>query len=160
MRDDPIRYRNLIVNATAQTLKILAALVWLIGGVILVAKGVSLLFDANTMKAGQIGPWLSLLLGILLGALQAKYLFANFGRKNLGRIAGLDHPKLWQFFRPGFFLALALMIAVGVILSIMAVGNFIFLIGVAALDLVVGISLLGSIYVFWPLTPGKTVEHK
>jgi len=148
------------LNATAQTLKILAALVWLLGGVILVAKGISLLFDANTLQTGQIGPWLGLLLGILLGALQAKYLFANFGRKNLARIDGLNRPKLWQFFRPGFFLALALMIAAGVILSRMAVGNFIFLIGVAALDLVVGISLLGSIYVFWPLTPGKTVTHK
>jgi hypothetical protein len=148
------------LNATAQTLKILAALVWLLGGVILVAKGISLLFDANTLQTGQIGPWLGLLFGILLGALQAKYLFANFGRKNLARIDGLNHPKLWQFFRPGFFLALALMIAAGVILSRMAVGNFIFLIGVAALDLIVGISLLGSIYVFWPLTPGKTVTHK
>ncbi len=148
------------MNATAQTLKILAALVWLLGGVILIAKGISLLFDANTIQPGQIGPWLGLLLGILLGVLQAKYLFSNFGRKNLARIDGLNYPKLWQFFRPGFFLALALMIAVGVILSIMAVGNFIFLIGVAALDLVVGISLLGSIYVFWPLTAGKTVTHK
>ncbi len=143
------------MNATARTLKILAALVWLLGGVILVAKGISLLFDANTIQTGRFGPWLGLMLGILLGALQAKYLFANFGRKNLTRIDGLNQPKLWQFFRPGFFLALALMIAVGVILSIMAVGNFIFLIGVAALDLVVGISLLGSIYVFWPLTPKK-----
>jgi hypothetical protein len=148
------------LNATAQNLKILAALVWLLGGVILVVKGISLLFDANTLQTGQIGPWLGLLLGILLGALQAKYLFVNFGRKNLARIDGLNRPKLWQFFRPGFFLALALMIAAGVILSRMAVGNFIFLIGVAALDLIVGISLLGSIYVFWPLTPGKTVTHK
>ena len=63
-------------------------------------------------------------------------------------------------FQAGIFLALALMIAAGVILSKMAVGNFIFLIGVAALDLIVGTSLLGSIYVFWPLTPGKTVTHK
>ena len=148
------------MNATAQTLKIFAALVWLLGGVILVGKGISLLFDANTIRAGQIGPWLGLLLGILLGVLQAKYLFSNFGRKNLTRIDELNHPKLWQFFRPGFFLALALMIATGVILSRMAVGNFSFLIGVAALDLIVGISLLGSIYVFWPLTPEKTLTHK
>jgi hypothetical protein len=139
------------VNVHTQTLKMLAALVWILGGAVLIIKGVSLLRDANHINAGQILPWIGILVGILLGGLQAKYLFINVCRKNLARIDGLQQPRMWQFFRPGFFLALAFMIAAGIILSRWATGNFIFLIGVAALDLSIGIALLGSSYVYWPL---------
>ncbi len=140
------------MNTTSHVLKILAAIVWIVGGAVLIIKGISLLLDANYIHAGQILPWLGLLLGILLGALQARYVFTNICRKNLARIEGLEKPRLWQFFRPGFFLALAFMIAAGAILSRWAAGNFIFLVGVAALDLSIGIALLGSGYVFWPFT--------
>jgi hypothetical protein len=137
------------MTATARTLKILAALVWYIGGIILASKGGSLLFEAETLKPGQSWTWLAVVIGLLIGGLKAKYLFSQSCKKNITRIDSLSHPKVWQFFRPGFFLFLALMIATGVTLSRLAHHNYGFLIGVAILDLSIATALLGSSYVFW-----------
>ncbi len=132
-----------------RTLKILAALIWYIGGIILIIKGPSLLLEADALKPGGIWPWLAAVAGLFLGGLKAKYLFIRSCKRNLDRIDALDRPRVWQFFSPRFFVLLTVMISVGVTLSRLAHGNYLFLIGVGILDLSIGVALLGSSYVFW-----------
>ena len=143
-------------NVSARTLVILAALIWVIGGLVLLGKGGSLLLEAEALQPGETQsygmpfpwPWLALVAALLLGSLKARYLFAKSCRKNLVRIAALDRPRLWQFFRPGFFLLLAVMIAAGATLSRLAQGSYPFLIAAATLDLSIAVALLGSSSVF------------
>ena len=134
---------------STRSLKILAALVWYVGGALLLLKGSSLLVEADALKPEEGWPWLAVVAGFLLGGLKAKFLFNRSCQRNLDRIAALDRPRVWQFFRPGFFAALTAMILVGVTLSRLAHNNYPFLIGVAILDLGIAIALLGSSYVFW-----------
>jgi len=132
-----------------RVLKILAALLWYIGGAMLVWKGGKLIFEAEAIIPQKIWPYLAILLGLILGGLKAKYLFSHSSKRNLARIDKLAAPKLWQFYRPGFFFFLGLMIYGGATLSRMAHGNYPFLLGVAILDLSIATALLGSSYVFW-----------
>jgi len=134
---------------STRSLRILAALVWYVGGTLLLLKGSSLLVEADALKPGEGWPWLAAVAGLFLGGLQGKFLFNRSCQRNLDRIAALDRPRVWQFFRPGFFATLTVMILVGVTLSRLAHNNYPFLIGVAILDLGIAIALLGSSYVFW-----------
>jgi hypothetical protein len=140
--------RAMLVVST-RSLKILAAFVWYVGGTILILKGRSLLVEADALKPEEGWPWLAVVAGLFLGSLKAKFLFNRSCQRNLDRIAALNRPRVWQFFRPGFFVVLTVMILVGVTLSRLAHNNYPFLIGVAILDLGIGIALLGSSYVFW-----------
>jgi hypothetical protein len=132
-----------------RSLNILAALVWYVGGIVLLLKGGSLLVEADALKPEQDWLWLAAVAGLFLGGLKAKFLFSKSCQKNLVRIAALDRPRIWQFFRPGFFVFLTVMILAGATLSRLAHNNYPFLIGVAILDLGIAIALLGSSYVFW-----------
>jgi len=134
---------------STRTLKILAALTWYIGGVILLIKGRSLLLEADALKPEEIWPWLAAGAGLFFGGLKAKFIYTRSCQRNLDRIDALDQPRVWQFFSPRFFVALTVMISVGVALSRMAHNNYPFLIGVAILDISIGAALLGGSYVFW-----------
>ena len=134
---------------SARSLRILAALLWYIGSIILLLKGTSLLIEADLLKPEDGWPWQVAVLGMFLGGLKARFIFNKSCQKNLDRIAALDQPRLWQFFRIRFFAALMLMIIVGVTLSRLAQNNYAMLISVALLDVSIGIALLGSSYVFW-----------
>jgi len=136
-------------NVSTRSLKILSALFWYIGGIILMLKGGSLLLEADTLKPGQIWPGLAIVIGLLLGSVKAKFLFSKSCKKNLARIGALERPKIWQCFRPGFFGLLLLMILAGITLSQLAHNHYPFLIGVAILDFTIAIALVGSSYVFW-----------
>jgi len=138
-----------IFTVSTRTLNILAALVWYVGGIRLLQKGIELLIEAESMNPGLAWPWIAGFVGVALGGLKAKYLFTNSIKKNLIRIDGLSKPKIWQFFSPKFFTALTLMILAGVTLSRMSHDNYPFLIVVAILDLGIAIALLGSSYVYW-----------
>lgn len=138
-----------MVTVSARFLNILAALVWYIGGIRLLQKGFSLLIEADLMEPELAWAWIAGFVGLFLGGLKAKYLFIKSIKKNLIRIDLLSQPKIWQFFSPGFFTALTIMILAGVTLSRMAHNNYPFLIGVAILDLGIAIALLGSSYVYW-----------
>jgi hypothetical protein len=129
-------------------LNILAALVWVAGGIVLLFKGTSLLIEAEALRPGQVWPWLAALAGLLLGGIKGRALFSKACARNLDRIAGLDRPRLWQFYRPRFFLFLALMITLGATLSRLAHGNYPFLLAVAVLDLSIAVALLGSSLVY------------
>ncbi|MDP2646680.1 MAG: hypothetical protein Q8P24_17205 [Desulfobacterales bacterium] len=136
-------------NASFRTLKVFAAILWFIGGVILAFKAISLLREASALRPAHGWTWLAVIPGLLIGGLKGKLVFSKVCRRNLDRIDRLNPPKLWQFYRPKFFLLLALMICVGAALSAMAHGNYPWLVGVAVLDLSVSAALLASGYIFF-----------
>ena len=138
-----------MLTVSHRTLNILAALVWYVGGIALLVKGGRLLMEAELLKPDRHWPWAAVIIATLIGGFRAKFLFSNSGRKNRARIDALDQPKIWQFFRPGFFALLLIMILAGATLSYLAHGNYYFLLGIAALDLTIAVALLGSSYVLW-----------
>jgi hypothetical protein len=141
----------------SRTLKVLAAAIWYIGSIILLLKGSQLLLEAHAIMPGLPWTWLAVVLGVALGIVKARYVFNRSCRRNLRRIDALESPKLWQFYSPKFFLALALMITAGAILSRLAHGIYPFLIGVGALDLALSSALLISSHVYW-IRPANAVQ--
>ena len=135
--------------ASRRALKILAAAVWYVGGIMLVRKAVVLLVEAEKLRPEANWPIFAAAIGVLAGLVKARFLFNKFCRKNLARIDALNRPMIWGFFRPRFFFFLALMIMAGATSSKMAHGNYPLSIGVAALDVAIGTALLASSVVFW-----------
>ena len=127
----------------------LAAAVWYIGGLMLFRSGYELINVSIIMRPGEIWPWIFTHFGVILGVVQAATIFTRSCRKNIFRISQLKDPRIWQFFRPNFFLALTVMITSGVILDHFSKGNYFFMLGVAAIDFALTISLIGSSYIFW-----------
>jgi len=127
----------------------MSAIVWYIGGLILGRSGIELFQLSNEMRPGDNWPWIFIGFGVILGLFQASMIFNRNCRKNIQRIDHLEDPRIWQFFRPGFFLALAIMISTGIILDHFSQGRYFFMLTVAAVDIALSISLLGSSYVFW-----------
>ena len=138
-----------LLSVSRRTLKVLAAVVWYAGGIVLLLKGGSLLVEANKLKPDANWTWVAAMGGLFIGGLKIKYLFNKSCQRNLDRIAALNRPRIWQFFRTGFFVALAAMILIGATLSRLAHNNYFLLIGVATLDLAIATALLGSTHVFW-----------
>ena len=137
------------MRTSKKVLIILSAVVWYIGGVMLFRSGFELIILSTGIRPGENWPWVFIGLGILLGVFQASMIFNRSCRKNITRISQLEDPRIWQFFRPGFFLALAIMISSGILLNHLSQGRYFFMLGVAAVDFALTISLLGSSYVFW-----------
>lgn len=137
------------MRTSKKVLIILAAAVWYIGGIMLFKSGTELILLSKSMRPGENWPWIFIGLGILLGIFQATMIFNRSCRKNIFRINQLEDPRIWQFFRPGFFLALAIMISSGILLDHFSQGQYFFMLSVAAVDIALTISLLGSSYVFW-----------
>jgi len=137
------------MTVTTNQLKLLAALLWYSGGVVLFFKGRSLLMEADTLVPDSQWFWLAIVIGILIGSLKIIFIFRKVCRKNLMRIYALSQPKIWQFYRTGFYIFLTCMVLLGSSLSHAAQGNFPFLIGMAILDFSLSVALLGSSYVFW-----------
>jgi hypothetical protein len=138
-----------MTHASARTLVLLSALCWYGGGFVLLFKGVSLAMAAHSLDPGYFFPTVVVMSGSVIGAVKARYLFSRSCRKNLVRIAALAHPRWWQFFRPGFFIFLALMMIAGATLSRLSQGSYPFLLAVALLDVSVAVGLIGSSTVFW-----------
>ena len=137
------------MKTSKKTLVYLAAAVWYIGGIMLFRSGLELINQTREMKSDILWPLIVISLGIALGIIQVLFIFRHSCRKNLQRINQLEDPRIWQFYRPGFFLALAIMITSGILLDHFAQGHYFFMLGVAAVDFALTISLLGSSYVFW-----------
>jgi hypothetical protein len=136
-------------TTSTRNLKILSAIVWLSGAVVLTSKGGALLQEAMTLRPGDFWLWLAPLLGLAVGLLKIRFIFGPSCRRNLERIAQLPEPKPWQCFRTGFIIFLIAMIILGTSLSRMSHGNYPFLIGMVILDFSLATALLGSSRVFW-----------
>jgi hypothetical protein len=133
------------MTASLRTLKRLALLTWIIGGVVLFLKGYDLFGQAAGLRSGVELNSLPFIISLPVGGLKARYLFLPACRKNLARIDVLKDPKPWQFFRMGFFIFLFSMILLGAWLSRWAAGNYGMLLMVASVDLTLSVALLGSL---------------
>jgi hypothetical protein len=138
-----------MLTVSTRTLNILAALVWHVGGIVLLIKGSTLLVEAHTLRSEIYWIWIVIAAGLCFGGLKGKFIFSKSCQNNLVRIRSLDQPKVWQIFSPWFFVFLAAMIMAGVTLSRMAHNNYSFLIGVAILDFSIAVALLWSSNIFW-----------
>ena len=136
-------------NSSTSSVKLLAAVIWYGGGFILLWKAGELLQNAWMLRPGNISPWAALIIGVLIGIFKARYLFARVGENNLNRIDAIRRPKIWQCYRRRFFIFLIFMIVLGFLLSIWSHGRYVMLLGVAVLDLSIGVALLASSYVYW-----------
>ena len=136
-------------DTTPRTLKLLAALVWYSGVVILYMKSTSLFLEAERVNPGQHWTWLTVFAGSMLGVIKARYLFNKVCIKNLRRIDALENPKIWHFYRARFFVFLILMVSLGAFFSQRAHGDYLLLITVAFVDISIATALLGSSYCFW-----------
>ena len=136
-------------DVSARTLIYLSAVVWYGGCVVLLFKSWALLTEALFLRPDSAWPWGVVVIGVVLGGLKARYLFSGVCEKNLQRIQSLEQPKFWQFFRKRFFFFLLVMIVLGISLSRGAHHDYVFLLCVAALDLSIGVALMGSSYMFW-----------
>lgn len=137
------------MNVTTNQLKLLAALLWYSGSIVLFFKGCSLLMEADSLMPDSQWLGLAILMGVLIGVLKIIFIFRKVCRKNLLRIYALPQPKIWQFYRTGFYIFLTCMILLGSSLSYAAQGDFVFLICMAIVDLSLSVALFGSSYVFW-----------
>jgi len=138
-----------VLAVSKKTLKMVSAIVWLSGAIVLFAKGADLFLQAIALRPEETWSWLAVAAGLLIGGVKAQYLFGGFCRKNLDRIAALTEPRLWQAFRPGFYVFLASMVLLGAVLSRLAAGNYPGLISLVILDISIAVALLGSMRVFW-----------
>ena len=134
--------------ASTRTLKILAAVLWYSGAIILLTKGTTLLLEADSLQPGRHWTWLTVVLGLSIGWLKVKFIFRRACQKNLERISLLPAAKIWQCYRPVFVLFLVAMIIIGSTLSRMAHGNYPFLIAMVIVDFSLATALLGSGTVF------------
>lgn len=140
-----------MLTVSTRTLNMLAALVWYVGGIVLLIKGSSLLVEAHALRPETYWIWIVIAAGLCFGSLKGVFIFSKSCQKNIARIGTIEHPKVWQFFKPWFFVVLAVMIMFGAALSRLAqtYNNYLFLIGVAIVDIDIGIALLWSSNIFW-----------
>ena len=135
-----------------KTLKTLALLVWYIGFIALSLKSYKLFNEAYTLNHNLTYLITFLILGFLLSLLKTKYIFTHSCQKNLQRIEGLESPKIWQFYRVGFFIFLVGVISLGAFLSRMASGDYYFLVSVAIVDMALALALFFSGFEFFRST--------
>ncbi len=127
-----------------RTLNILAGIIWYLGAFMLLQKGIRLLLAAERIDGGQSWTWTAFVIGILFGLIKARYLMFKSCQKNLARIASLENPRWWQFYRPQFFLFLAIVIPAGFTAGRMAEGHYLALCIIGAIDLSIGAGLFLS----------------
>ena len=116
----------------------------------LLLKGGSLLWEAVELRPNEIWNWLALPVGLLFGGIKTELLFERACLKNLERIDAIEGPRIWQAYRPRFYLFLAAMILLGATLSGLAQGNYVGLLAVAVLDFSLATALLASSRHFQP----------
>lgn len=124
-------------------LKWVSAAVWYTGAGVLLWKGTGRLLEA----AAELGPRWPVGVAIVsfaVGTLQGRTVFRRACVRNLRRIRALESPRPWQFFRPAFFLALAVMIGGAAALSVVARSGPAATLAVAGVDWLIGFSLLIS----------------
>ena len=137
------------LKTSKRSLNLLASLVWYSGAVVLSFKSSILLLEAQSINPNQLWIWLAVLAGLMIGVIKAKYLFKRLCIKNLKRIDTLENPRLWQFYRTGFFIFLLAMILLGSFISQLAHGSYTALLTMAIIEVSLATALLGSSTCFW-----------
>ncbi|MFP4624844.1 MAG: hypothetical protein ACLFRX_11740 [Gemmatimonadota bacterium] len=135
------------------SLKALAAATWYVGGAVLVYQGSGYLVEA----AGAGAAWpagAAAAGGVTVGIVRGRSMFREACLRNLRRIDALEYPRVWQFFHPGFFLALVLMVAGGIVLSRLAGVAPWAAVVIGGLELVIATGLLTSSITFWRCRSG------
>jgi hypothetical protein len=128
-----------------------AAFVWYSGGIALLLKGSALAKSAYILEPDSIWSFLTPVIGVAAGLIKAKFIFIKSCKKNIIRIKALVNPRLWQCFRPGMLIFLAIIIPTGAWMSRAAAGKYLYLCLVCALDLSICTALLVSSIMFWKL---------
>ena len=141
--------KNSIFDTSPHTLKMLAALVWYSGFLVLFLKSTRLFLQADKLNHDQRVIWLAILMGFLIGVIKAKYLYQKLCLRNLKRINSIKQPRIWHFYRIQFFIFLASMIVLGLWLSKWTQDNSVMLIILAMIELSIATALLGSCHCFW-----------
>lgn len=137
------------MKVSQRSLIIVAAIIWYTGGIVLLLKGSMLIKQAHTLDADSIWAVVAALFGMGIGFVKGRVLFSKSCKKNIERIKTIADPIVWQCFRPGMLVFLAIMISAGAWMSRAATGNYTFLCLVGALDLSISFALLTSSLVFW-----------
>jgi hypothetical protein len=137
------------MKVSQNTVLIIAAIVWHAGGIALLLKGSSLLKQAYEMNSEPIWTVIAALIGVVTGLAKSRFLFIRSCKKNIQRIKAIANPRVWQCFKPGLLIFLAVMIPTGAWMSKAVAGNYLFLCLVGALDLSLAVALLTSSLVFW-----------
>ncbi|MFQ5687947.1 MAG: hypothetical protein ACE5GV_14955 [Candidatus Scalindua sp.] len=140
-----------MLTVSTRTLNVLAALVWYVGGIVLLIRGSTLLVEAHTLRPETYWICIVIAAGLCLGGFKGVFIFSKSCQKNIARVGAIKQPKVWQFFKPRFFVVLAVMIMFGATLSRLALtyNSYLFLIGVSIVDIDIGIALLWSSNIFW-----------
>ena len=150
------------MSVSRTTLKFLALLTWITGGVVLFFKGYALFAGAADLRPGADLNSLPFIIAVPAGALKIRYIFMPACRKNLARIESLPDPRAWQFFRPGFFAFLFTMVTLGAFMSRWAEGNYGAMLTVASVDLTLSVALIGSLSGFkkYPVPSTRYPDEK
>ena len=143
---------NIMFETTHHTLKILAAMVWCSGAVVLSYKSTRLLLEAASINTDMIWIGSTIIGGVVFGVFKAQFLFSKLCIKNLKRIKALQQPKLWQFYRTRFYFFLLLMVVFGSLVSRQAHGDYALLLTMSFIEISLATALLGSSICFWKAT--------
>ncbi len=111
------------MKVSQRTLMITAAIIWYGGGISLLFKGGALIKNVYAIDTQSIWAYLAPILGIMIGLLKGRFLFSKSCEKNINRIKALSNPRIWQCFRPGVLIFLAIIIPTGAWMSRAAAGN-------------------------------------
>ena len=141
------------------TLMVIAACIWYGGGIALLFKGGSLVKGAYALDSQSVWIYAAPVLGVVIGFVKARFIFNHACKKNIVRIRALVNPRIWQCFRPGMLIFLAIIIPTGAWMSRAAAGNFTYLCGVAALDLSIATALLTSSLLFWKMKAFSSADR-
>ena len=101
------------------------------------------------MRPDSLWTWLAIPAGLVIGGIKTELIFERACVRNLERIAGLQQPRIWQAYRPGFYLFLTTMIILAGTLSRLAEGNYAGLLAMALLDFSLATALAAGGRPFW-----------
>jgi hypothetical protein len=148
------------MHISKRALIVTAAIVWYAGGLVLLLKSGALFKNAYATDAHSLWAYTAVLVGAAAGLFKGKFLFSKSCKNNIERINALSNPRIWQSFRPGMLIFLAVIIPAGAWMSRAAAGSYTLLCLVGAFDLSISLALLSSGVVFWKLNAFRKSEYQ
>lgn len=135
-----------------KTLKAFAGIVWIGVGLMLIGRGLAMIWgerpEADPLK--PVNVVIALLIGAYIGFLKGKYVLSRTARRNMRRIRDLDAPRIWNVFSLKFCFVILLMIGLGRLLRAGAergwIGGYT---GVGALYVGIGLALAVAAYAYF-----------